>query len=262
MSKFESAPTAAASWSVPSHRQERGNARLRTQRRVRKLRAAGPAPANVIDQTKAAPAANEDRRLIELARAGDSDALSTLFAQDREKLYRAAFALLRNKEDAEDALQDGLLSAYLHLGSFEGRARFSTWLTRIILNSALMKRRRTRMRLRYFLPDREGDRTRELIAQAVDGRPDPEQTFAWAETQSMVEKEASRLSPFLRSAFYFRELNELSTSEAAKAVGVNVAAVKSRSARARHQVLNLLASKGVDQGHSQFLLSRRASAVR
>ncbi|MDQ1410883.1 MAG: hypothetical protein QOJ41_2618, partial [Acidobacteriaceae bacterium] len=83
----------------------------------------------------------EEWGLIQQARAGDTEALSLLFTRNRARLYRTAYSLLRNKEDAEDALQCGLLRAYLHLESFEGRARFSTWLTRIVINSALMDRR-------------------------------------------------------------------------------------------------------------------------
>src|SRR6202035_1740255 len=88
--------------------------------------------------------AGEEGELIERALEGDLDALSILFARDRVRLYRAAFSLLHNREDAEDALQDGLLCAYLNLRSFEGRTQFSTWLTRIVLNAALMKRRKLR----------------------------------------------------------------------------------------------------------------------
>lgn len=260
MSEFESAPTAAVSRRVPSRWQETGTGRLRNESRVKRLRVTGQSSANVTDRVTHTPT-DEDVQIIERARAGDSDALSALFTQDRERLYRAAFALLRNKEDAEDALQDGLLSAYLNLRSFEGRARFSTWLTRIVLNAALMKRRRVRARIRHLIPDRDGDHTRKLIAQAVDAGPDPEQAYAWIETQVLVEEQANRLSPFLRSAFYFRDVKQLSTPEAAKAAGINVAAIKSRTARARQQVVNLLASRGVDRGHSRFLLSRRSSSA-
>jgi RNA polymerase sigma-70 factor, ECF subfamily len=254
-------PMAVVSRLVPSRRQESGNSQLRSEKRRMRPQAAGPALAHVIDQAKLTPT-NEDLRIIECARAGDSDALSTLFARNRGKLYRTAFALLRNKEDAEDALQDGLFSAYLNLGAFEGRSRFSTWLARIVLNAALMKRRRVCARLRLFLQDRDGDYVRELIAQAIDAGPDPEQAYAWIETQNLVEEAANQLSPFLRSTFYFRDMNQMSTPEAAKAVGVKVAAIKSRTARARRQVVSLLASKGVDRGHSQFLLSGRSPLAR
>ena len=83
--------------------------------------------------------AGEEWEIVQRALAGEPGALATLFARHRVKLYQAAFSLLRNKEDA---LQDGLLSAYVNLWAFEGRSQFSTWLTRIVLNAALMNRRK------------------------------------------------------------------------------------------------------------------------
>src|ERR1700730_11007440 len=80
------------------------------------------------------PSANEDAEVVRRALSGDSEALSMLFDLHRVRLYRTSLSLLHNREDAEDALQDGLLSAYVKLKSFEGRARFSTWLTRVVLN--------------------------------------------------------------------------------------------------------------------------------
>src|SRR5208337_1173120 len=80
--------------------------------------------------------------IVQKAIAGDTEAQEHLFARHRPRLYRTAVALLRNKEDAEDAVQDGLCKAYTHLRSFQGRSSFSTWLTSIVINSALMSRRR------------------------------------------------------------------------------------------------------------------------
>src|SRR6266403_3912455 len=86
--------------------------------------------------------AGEEWEVVQRALRGDPDALTALFAHNSARVYRTAFSLLRNKEDAEDALQDGLLSAYTNLRSFEGRSRFSSWLTRVVINAALMNRRR------------------------------------------------------------------------------------------------------------------------
>src|SRR5271165_3157606 len=91
----------------------------------------------------ATPAARgEEWEVVQRAMAGDSDAQKHLFARHSGRLHRIAFALLRNQEDAEDAVQEGLCRAYTALHSFQGRASFSTWLTRIVINSALMFRRR------------------------------------------------------------------------------------------------------------------------
>jgi RNA polymerase sigma factor (sigma-70 family) len=84
----------------------------------------------------------EEWGVVQQAIAGNVDAQERLFAPHTGRLYRTTFAVLRNEEDAEDALQDGLFKAYTSLRSFQGRSSFSTWLTRIVINSALMTLRR------------------------------------------------------------------------------------------------------------------------
>src|SRR5262249_32123190 len=92
-------------------------------------------------------------QLIELGLNGDSRALDTLFARNNHKLYQPALRVLGNPEDAEEALQEGLLSAYRNLSRFERRSQFSTWLTRIVINAALMRRRSKRSRPSVSLDD-------------------------------------------------------------------------------------------------------------
>jgi len=188
----------------------------------------------------------EEGKLIERALEGDLDALSTLFARDRVRLYRAAFSLLRNREDAEDALQDGLLSAYVKLRSFEGRSQFSTWLMRIVLNAALMKLRKLRT-----IPQRSADENvfgnaQPWIAWAIDTRPNPEQTYALAETKELVEKEMSQLSPVLRSAIQLRDAEHPSIPNLATSASVNRNTLKSRLSRARQRLAQQLVTRGVE----------------
>src|SRR5579863_4383376 len=95
--------------------------------------------ANAINRTTLDEAA-----LVRKAIAGEEGALEILFAQHSRTLYQTALRLLGNPEDAEDALQEGMLSAYRNLQRFEGRSQFSTWLTRIVINAALMRRRSRR----------------------------------------------------------------------------------------------------------------------
>ena len=197
---------------------------------------------NVIGRTKGA-AGREEWRLVERARAGDSDALSVLFARNRMSLYRKAYSLLRNKEDAEDALQDGLLSAYLHLGSFEGRARFSTWLTRIVMNSALMNRRRIHAHSPLSLEECAASESVHGASVAVDGDPDPEQLLAQSQTWAAVEKGINRLSPLLRSALLLRDMQDLSTREAAIAANVKVNVIKSRLQCARRRLATFVTAR-------------------
>jgi RNA polymerase sigma-70 factor, ECF subfamily len=196
----------------------------------------------------------EEWEQIQRALAGDGDALSTLFARHRIRLYRAAFSLLRNKEDAEDALQDGLLSAYVNLKSFEGRARFSTWLTRIVFNAALMNRRRVHTRSQISLDEIVvNDDGPPGVAAIIDTHPDPEQLLAQVEIRYALKKVISQLPPLLRSAFELRDIQELSGREAAEAASLKTCTIKSRTLRAREQLAHLLAARG-------YLLPTRRSA--
>jgi RNA polymerase sigma-70 factor (ECF subfamily) len=185
-----------------------------------------------------------DWRIVQRALAGDSETLSSLFDQDAGKLYRTAFLLLRNKEDAQDALQDGLLNAYVNLRSFEGRSPFSTWLMRVVVNAALMNRRR--LRTRSFLPlDEFTADVAPRVSLGTGRSPDPEELFARSETRNAVLDAINQLPPVLRSAFRRRHIQGLSTLEAAKAEGVNVNVIKSRIWRARKQLVSLLNERGM-----------------
>jgi len=88
-----------------------------------------------------------EESLIRAGQHGDALALNTLFHRHQRKLFHSALGIMGNPQDAEDALQDGLLSAFRNLKSFEGHSQFSTWLTRVVINAALMRRRRQAVRL-------------------------------------------------------------------------------------------------------------------
>ena len=210
-----------------------------------------PETKRVVDR-KTQKQAGEEGELVERALEGDLDALSILFARDRVRLYHAAFSLLHNREDAEDALQDGLLCAYLNLRSFEGRSQFSTWLTRIVLNAALMKRRKRRTLPRASLDESVFEDEQSWIALVIDARPDPEQTYALAETKNLVERELSQLSPVLRSAIQQRDANHLSNVEVPTTPSVNRNTFKSRVSRARRRLAFQLATRGVELRNLRF----------
>jgi RNA polymerase sigma-70 factor (ECF subfamily) len=210
-----------------------------------------PETKRVVDR-KTPKQAGEEGELVERALEGDLDALSILFARDRVRLYRAAFSLLHNREDAEDALQDGLLCAYLNLRSFEGRSQFSTWLTRIVLNAALMKRRKRGTLPQASLVESVFVDEQSWIALVIDARPDPEQTYALAETKNLVERELSQLSPVLRSAIQQRDANHLSNVEVATTPSVNRNTFKSRVSRARRRLALQFATRGVELRNFRF----------
>jgi RNA polymerase sigma-70 factor (ECF subfamily) len=182
-------------------------------------------------------------KLIRAGQRGDSEAVETLFRRYQRPLFQTALRVMGNAEDAEDALQDGLLSAYRNLKRFEGRSQFSTWLTRIVINAALMRRRSAKARPAISLdaPTHED----ELPASerfAAEG-PNPEQVFAGTELREIISENLDELSPLLRTAFVLREVEGYSTGEAAKKLGVTENTLKARLWRARHQMAERLSRR-------------------
>jgi RNA polymerase sigma-70 factor (ECF subfamily) len=186
-------------------------------------------------------AKHNDAQLIRSALRGEPDALETLFARHNRALYQTALRVLGNPEDAEDALQEGLLSAYHNLRRFEGRSQFSTWLTRIVINAALMRRRSQRARLVLSLDEESREDELSLAERFADAGPNPEQVYERKELHEMLEENLEDLSPLLRTAFQLREVEGLSTEEAAKTLGVSENALKARLWRARQQLAARLA---------------------
>ena len=176
------------------------------------------------------PAKGEEWEVVQQAIAGSADAQRQLFTRHAGKLYRVAFALLRNKEDAEDAVQDGLCRAYAALRFFQGRSSFATWLTRIVVNSALMSRRRKNAR-----PE-----TEHVPETIVDVRPDPEKLCAATELSALVERHLRQLPPALRTALRLAAIDGLSVAEASRALGISVSTFKSRTFRARRRLAIVL----------------------
>src|SRR5713226_6659235 len=191
-------------------------------------------------QAKLAAVPVPDDQLIARAQRGDQEALETLFARNNRALYQTALRLLGNPEDAEDALQEGLLSAYRNLRRFEGRSQFSTWLTRIVINAALMRRRSQRARPAVSLDDPPREDELPLAERFADAGPDPEQAYRGKELTELLEEDLAGLSPLLRSAFLLREVEGLTTGEAARELGVTQNTLKARLWRARQQLASRL----------------------
>jgi len=182
--------------------------------------------------------ANEPReeQLIQSGLDGDARALDTLFARNLRRLYQIAFRVLGNAEDAEEAVQEGLLSAYRNLPRFEQRAQFSTWLTRIVINAALMRRRSKRARPSVSLDERPVNGELPLADRFADQSPNPEQLYAKTEIGDRLKKLLGEISPLLRSAFWLREIEGLSAEEAAHVLGVSRNTLKARLWRARQEL--------------------------
>lgn len=189
---------------------------------------------------KRAPLRNQVNTLG-LAMKGDREAASQLFAAYSPQLYRTAFCILRNQEEAEDALQEGLLSAFCHLREFECRSQFSTWLTRIVINTALMRLRRTRRTEMASIDDcpEPWDQT---WAQAIpDHRPNPEENYARQERLEILEAAMLKMPDAYRRAISLRFQEGLLVREAAEALGVANGTFKSQLHRARLWLTEALA---------------------
>jgi RNA polymerase sigma-70 factor (ECF subfamily) len=161
--------------------------------------------------------------------------------------HKRALRFLGNAPDAEDAVQDGLLSAYRHLGQFRGQAQLSTWLMTIVTNAALMQLRRRHNR-HFSLDQGQGEEGLTFSERLPDSKPSPEEVCSTVEARNRLVESVQRLSPKLRRAFQLRHIDGLTTKEAARALGVPEGTVKARLARARAKLAGIVRGKPVSQG--------------
>jgi RNA polymerase sigma-70 factor (ECF subfamily) len=162
--------------------------------------------------------------------------LTHLVTHHSSRFRRIALAHLGNVSDAEDAIQDALLSALTHLDQFRGQAKMSTWLTTIVINSARMKLRRRSLHVQTILNETFGEQDLSLADVVSDPRPGPERLCQNREIALALAHATSRLSPILRMTFQLRDVDGLSIRETAARMGVPSGTVKARLARARARV--------------------------
>lgn len=149
-------------------------------------------------------------------------------------LYRCAYKLLRNKADAEDAVQDALLAAHKHLNQFRGDARMSTWVTTIVINCARMQLRNQSRHELLSLDSRIGEDQKYSFYEILeDGRPNPEDECHKSNLKAHLMKSVARLSPTLQKTFQLRYIDHLSICEIARVLGVPTGTVKAQLARTR-----------------------------
>jgi len=141
--------------------------------------------------------------------------------------YNVAYRMLRNVEDAEDAVQEAFISAYRSFGRFKGESKVSTWIYRIVVNACLMKIRKEKSRANYLVETGYND---DIVK---DWGNNPEQAAIDGELREVVEAGLERLSPDLRAAIVLRDVQGGSTEEGAEALGLSVSAFKSRLHRGR-----------------------------
>ena len=173
-----------------------------------------------------------DEMLASKAKSGDTDAFVELSKRHATRVFQAAYRVTRNRQDAEDALQDALLNAFTHMKNFEGRSSFSTWLTRIAINSALMTLRKKRNC--HEIPIDDGPVGNFVIREPQSPMGDPESHYVRGERHKLLRKAIHRLPPIYREVIHLQESKEHSLREIAQSLGITVPAVKSRLSRAKN----------------------------
>ena len=169
-----------------------------------------------------------DFEIVERVRNGETDAFEQLVRKHGPRVYRSLLGIVGSPEEAEDALQDVFFKAFQHLPHFEGRSRFSTWLVRIAINTALQ---RVRSRKEFDRLDEEDEEFRPRNIQAWTETP--EDFYSREELRRLVEKEVMKLPVKYRVALMLRDLEELPTEEAAAALGLSIPGLKARVLRGR-----------------------------
>jgi len=173
-----------------------------------------------------------DERLVAAAKMGHRFAFDELCKRHTQKIFRMTHRITRNREDAEDAVQECLLNAFIHLRSFDGRSRFSTWLTRIAMNAALMKVRKNRACRE--VPIDEPVATSDLWPEHLlaEPSPNPEERYAKSEREAILRDAIAKLRPAIRKAVKIR-LQGCSVDETAEILRISVSALKGRLFHAR-----------------------------
>ncbi len=179
-----------------------------------------------------------DRTLIERTLAGDGAAYGVLVERYQRRIYRVAYAIVRNEVEADTITQDTFIQAYTHLARFQGRSELETWLTRIAIN-----RSRDFLRKRRFvslLTPRE-DEDGEVMLEPVDERPDPEREVMSSQLRVAIQRAEKQLSSQQKVIFRLRHYENLSLEEIADHLGLRAGTVRAHLFRAIHKVRKELA---------------------
>jgi len=171
-----------------------------------------------------------DEEVVTRVLAGETGMFEIIMRRHNQLLYRVARAILRNDGEAEDVMQDAYVRAYEHLDQFVGKAKFSTWLTRIAVHEALARQRRGN-RNQELEP--KSERERDPMDRFASLAPNPEQQASNSEVRRLLEEAVEKLPDAYRTVFMLRDVEEMSTTDAADALEITEDNVKVRLHRAR-----------------------------
>jgi RNA polymerase sigma factor (sigma-70 family) len=179
-----------------------------------------------------APSDMDDDLLVQAAQTGQEWAFVELCTRNSKRVFNTIYGVTKNREDAEDALQDSMMRAFLHLKQFDGRSSFATWFTRIGINSALMILRKRRIRLETSI-DATAEGETWQTWQIADYSADPERHYAGYERSLHLKSAICRLPNALRSVVERGQMEGHSMKQIARNMGISIPATKSRLARAK-----------------------------
>src|SRR5713101_4441928 len=184
--------------------------------------------------------AQKDAALVAGAKTGDGRAFELLVVRHEGRIFSIAQRMTRNREDAEDVVQQSFQKAFINLQKFEGDSLFSTWLTRIAINEALMLLRRKRGSHEVPIEESSTKTESALPLDFLDSAPNPEDSCLDREQEQILSAALNKLRPGIRKAIELRELGELSTGETALVMGLSVSAVKGRVFHGRRKLRETL----------------------
>ncbi len=190
---------------------------------------------------------DREQEVIANVQCGRRDSFYELVRPYERRLYAAAFAILRNENDAEDTAQEAMLKAFANIGKFRAQARFSTWLIQIAVNEALMRRRRQQTVVMEGIDDRRDQDSEYTPREFADWREVPSEALERKEVRQRLAKALASLDRKYREVFVLRDMEQLNIQETAEALGISAASVKTRLLRARLMLRDLLAA-GWEQG--------------
>src|SRR5438552_17280846 len=186
-------------------------------------------------------AVSPEQQLIRRVQDGERELFYELVRPYERRVYTAAFAILRNEADAEDAAQEAVLKAFRHIRQFRAEARFSTWLLQITVNEARMRLRKEHTRIMEPIADRQDEEGNYTPRDFADWREIPSETLERKEVREKLAGAVASVGEIYRDVVVLRDVEQLSIEETAKALSISTASVKTRLLRARLMLRDLLA---------------------